>query len=152
VQAFELEPHLAAAARRNLAPYAATVTAGDAVALEIPSSDVIYVNAGVLAPPVGWLKALREGGRMILPWRPSPNYGIAIMITRSAAGFAVKPLMPAFFIPCIGAEERAAGERGPDSGAAWSVRSAHLTADRKPDDTAVDIYEQVWFSRVALGQ
>ena len=76
VNAFEIEEQLAAAARHNLAPFDnVSVIAGDAVSLPLPPSDVIYVNAGVLAPPLQWLQALRLGGRMIFPWRPSNTVG-----------------------------------------------------------------------------
>ena len=62
VHAFEIEERLAAAARRNLLPFEnASVTAGNATSMALPASDLIYVNAGLGAPPVGWLRALRSG-------------------------------------------------------------------------------------------
>jgi protein-L-isoaspartate(D-aspartate) O-methyltransferase len=83
VNAIELDSRLAAAASTNLEPFEnATVIAGDAVSLPIEPSDLIYVNAGVLALPVSWLQALRPGGRLIFPWRPSADVGITVLVTR----------------------------------------------------------------------
>jgi protein-L-isoaspartate(D-aspartate) O-methyltransferase len=144
---FEIEQDLVDAARRNLAPFEnATITAGDAISLEVPPSDVIYVNAGVMAPPEHWLTALRPGGRMILPWRPSEAVALAALVTRVASGFALNPLMPAWFIPCVGASAAASCALTPDYDSAWRSRSIHLSRDRAPDDTATAIYEHVWFS------
>ncbi|TNC07829.1 methyltransferase domain-containing protein [Methylobacterium terricola] len=72
VHAFEIEPALARRAFDNLAPFeGVTVVQGDATELPLPDCDVIYVNAGVVSPPGRWLKALRPGGRIVFPWRPS---------------------------------------------------------------------------------
>lgn len=151
VNAFEIEEELAVAARHNLAPFEnVSVIAGNAVSLTLPSSDLIYVNAGVLAPPVEWLQALRLGGRMIFPWRPSEAVGIATLITRTAAGFELKPLMPSWFIPCVGASEAAASPTPLDPTAAWRSRSIRLTAEKAPDQTATAVYHDIWFSSDAL--
>jgi protein-L-isoaspartate(D-aspartate) O-methyltransferase len=151
VHAFEIEETLAVAARENLSPFEnATVTAGDAVSLPVPPSDLIYVNAGVAAPPVGWLHALRPGGRMIFPWRPSKAVGIATLVTARASGLEVKPLMPAWFIPCVGAMAAASESTPVGANAAWRSRSLHLTAQRAPDATATAVYPDLWFSSEEL--
>lgn len=143
---FEIEHDLAVAARRNLAPFEnASIAIGDATSLEVPPSDLIYVNAGVMAPPEQWLAALRPGGRMILPWRPSQEVALAALVTRVASGFDLEPLLPAWFIPCVGAS-MAASCTSPDYSSAWRSRSIHLSRDRAPDDSATAIYENVWFS------
>jgi protein-L-isoaspartate(D-aspartate) O-methyltransferase len=148
VHAYEIEEDLARKARQNLEPFEiASVTHGDATRLPLPPYDLIYVNAGVVSPPISWLGALRPGGRMIFPWRPQPGVGLAVLLTRAENGFAVKPLMPAWFIPCVGASGQEGCTRAPSPQEAWSVRSAWLTADRPPDDTAVAIYPGVWFAR-----
>ena len=86
VNAYEIEEGLAAAARQNLAPFEnASVVAGNAVSHALPSSDVIYVNAGVVVPSVQWLQALRPGGRMIFPWRPARTVGIAVVVNRTGS-------------------------------------------------------------------
>jgi protein-L-isoaspartate(D-aspartate) O-methyltransferase len=148
VHAFEIEPELAEKARRNLLPYpGVTVVTGDAVTLPLPASDIIYVNAGVVAPPAGWLNALKPGGRLIFPWRPSEEVALSVLVTRRQAGFALEPLMPSWFIPCIGAGQ--AGQRAkklPDPEEARRTRSIWLAADKQPDDTATAIIGDVWFS------
>jgi protein-L-isoaspartate(D-aspartate) O-methyltransferase len=152
VEAFEVDEALSNAARQNLEPYeGVSVTHGDATQVNLPSADLIYVNAGVLAPPQSWLKALRPGGRMIFPWRPADNVGLAMLITRTGQGdFEAKPLMTAWFIPCVGgASTNDAFGTPPDSRAAWSVQSVWLTSQRAPDETAVAKYEHVWFSSAA---
>ncbi|CAN7749548.1 protein-L-isoaspartate O-methyltransferase family protein [Caballeronia sp. LjRoot31] len=153
VEAFEIEPGLAEAARKNLRAFeGVTVTQGDATKLPLPASDLIYVNAGVLAPPRSWLQALRPKGRLIFPWRPSDEVGLTLLITRTDAGFDVEPLMNAWFIACVGGASTAdLFVKPPDAHAARSVRSAWLTSERVPDKTAVAAYQHVWFSSSALG-
>jgi protein-L-isoaspartate(D-aspartate) O-methyltransferase len=151
VHAFEIEQGLAEKARENLRPFeGVSVTTGDATKLPVPLSDLIYVNAGVVAPPVSWLQALRPQGRMIFPWRPSQAVAPAVIISRRPAGFSVKPLMNSYFIPCVGASEADECKKIPDSSEAWSARSVWLTADREPDETAVAIYKHVWFSSAEI--
>ena len=100
VNAFEIEEQLAAAARHNLAPFDnVSVIAGDAVSLPLPPSDVIYVNAGVLAPPLQWLQALLSWGPNDFSLAAVGDSWVSALVTRSALGF--KLLMPAWFIPCI---------------------------------------------------
>lgn len=147
VHGFEIEETLAARARENLEPFEnASIVAGDASQTPLPACDLIYVNAGVAVPPLAWLRALRPGGRMIFPWRPSERAAVALVVRRSRRGWAVKPLMPAWFVPCIGASEAASASRVPEPDEAWSVRSLWLTGERPPDGTAVAVYDDVWFS------
>ena len=153
VTAFELQPHLAAAAKQNLAPFEnATVVNGDAVTSRLPAADVIYVNAGVAVPPVSWLKALKPGGRLIFPWRPALDVGLAVIIRRMERGWTVEPLMASWFIPCVGASQSPDGSRPPDQADAWRTQSVHLAGDKQPDDTATAVYPELWFSSEALGQ
>jgi protein-L-isoaspartate(D-aspartate) O-methyltransferase len=151
VNAFEIDENLARRARDNLQPFEnVLVTQGDATQLPLPPSDLIYVNAGVVAPPIGWLRALRPQGRMIFPWRPSPGTGLAIIVSRQPAGFSVKPLMASYFIPCVGAADAEQCKKVPDQREAWSARSVWFTADREPDETAVAICEELWFSSAEI--
>ena len=151
VKAFELEDDLARQARRNLKPFEnVSVTAGDATALRIPKCDLIYVNAGVARPPTSWLNALRENGRMIFPWRPAEEVGLALIVRRASKGFAVRPLMPSWFIPCIGASGTEDCKRVPTRQEAARIRSLWLTAEKTPDETAVAIYGNLWFSTAEL--
>jgi protein-L-isoaspartate(D-aspartate) O-methyltransferase len=147
VHAFEIEPALAQRARMNLVAFPnVEVVEGDATSLTLPASDIIYVNAGVVAPPASWLKALKPGGRLIFPWRPSEEIALTLLVTHRGKGFEVKPLMPSWFIPCIGASRSGAHAKLPDREAAQSTRSIRLIADREPDATATAIIGNVWFS------
>ena len=147
----EMEPELAAAAQQNLIPFdTASVTAADAVAAAIQPSDIIYVNAGVLAPPQHWLKALRPGGRMIFPWRPSSSAGLALLVKRERDGYSAKPIMTAWFIPCVGASLASETDPTPHSSVVWQTRSVHLTSENEPNDSAVAVYDDVWFSTAAV--
>jgi protein-L-isoaspartate(D-aspartate) O-methyltransferase len=69
-----------------------------------------------------------------------------MLVTRRGKGFEVKPLMPSWFIPCIGASRSGAHAKLPDREAAQSTRSIRLIADREPDATATAIIGNVWFS------
>jgi protein-L-isoaspartate(D-aspartate) O-methyltransferase len=150
VDAFEIDENFALAAHRNLIPFEGVqVLHGDATRLPLPPSDVIYVNAGISAPPAAWLEALLPGGRMIFPWRPSRDVGIALLVTCGEGGFEVKPLMSSWFIPCIGASADVA-VKTPTAAEAWSARSIWPIARRRPDETAVAIYDDIWFSSSGL--
>lgn len=152
VTAFELEADLAARATKNLEPYRnVSVVHGDAVTGDLPPSDIIYVNAGVVAPPVGWLRALKPGGRMIFPWRPSQSVGLAVMVTRTDNGFACDPFMRSWFIPCVGASVASSAAKIPDLQKAALSRSIWLAADKTPDRTATAVIGDVWFSSQAPG-
>jgi len=147
VAAVELKEDLARRARGNLADYpSVTVTTGDATRMTLPASDVIYVNAGATAPPASWIEALKPGGRLIFPWRPAPTIGLTLLVTRRPGGYAVKPLIPSWFIPCIGASDDSATIKPPDADGARQVKSLHLAAREAPDDSALAIYRDIWFS------
>jgi protein-L-isoaspartate(D-aspartate) O-methyltransferase len=147
VRAFEIEPELAERARVNLAAFPnVQVVEGDATSLPLPASDVIYVNAGVVAPPAVWLHALKPGGRLIFPWRPSDEVALSMLVTRRATGFEAKPLMPSWFIPCIGASLAERGAKLPGVAEARRTHSIRLAADQPPDATATAIVGEVWFS------
>jgi protein-L-isoaspartate(D-aspartate) O-methyltransferase len=147
VAAYEIDATLAEQARHNLKPFDhITLINQDATKAPLPAFDLIYVNAGVTAPPLSWLRALTPEGRLIVPWRPSKEIGLAIVISRHDDGFSVKPLMPSWFIPCVGASDFEAAAKTPKGGEAWAARAIWPTADRAPDETAVAVYRDVWFS------
>jgi len=151
VEAFEIEEGLARQAKRNLAAYDnVSLTGGDATRLPIPDSDLIYVNAGVTCPPLSWLRALRLDGRLIFPWRPSEAIGLTLLVRRFANGYSARPLMPSWFIPCIGASSMRDCRKTPDRHEAHLVASVWPTAEREPDETAVAIYRDLWFSSAPL--
>jgi protein-L-isoaspartate(D-aspartate) O-methyltransferase len=147
VQAYEIDASLAHRAVENLAPFErVSVTHGDATRMDLPECDLIYVNAGVVSPPGSWLRALRPGGRIIFPWNPSSSVGLTLLMTRSQSGFSVRPLGPSWFIPCVGASDPSGCTKAPSLSQARSVTAAWLTADRAPDDTAIALCRDVWFS------
>ncbi|RUP14229.1 MAG: SAM-dependent methyltransferase [Methylobacterium sp.] len=147
VHAFEIEASLARRALDTLKPFeGVTVIQGDATRLPLPSCDLIYVNAGVVSSPGPWLKALRVGGRIIFPWRPSQQLGAALMMTRTEAGFTVQFLGPAWFIPCVGASDPEGCVTPPSLSQVRTVRAAWLIEDKTPDDTAIAVCRDVWFS------
>jgi protein-L-isoaspartate(D-aspartate) O-methyltransferase len=152
VHAIEIDEALASRTRDNLAPFEnVSIICADATELELPEADLIYVSAGVVAPPISWLQALRPGGRIIVPWQANEKVGLAVLITRAEQGFSARALMPAYFIPCIGASDPTQSMKIPDGGEARSIQSVWLTQDRAPDETAVAIYRDLWFSNAGLG-
>ncbi|WP_083258167.1 MULTISPECIES: protein-L-isoaspartate O-methyltransferase [unclassified Rhizobium] len=152
VHAVEIDEALAERTRNNLISFAnVSVTCADATKLELPEADLIYVNAGVVAPPTSWLQALRPGGRIIMPWQANEKVGLAVVITRREQGFSARALMQAYFIPCIGASDPMQSAKIPNGGEARSIQSVWLTQERAPDETAVAIYRDLWFSNAGLG-
>ena len=151
VSAYELEADLAKRARENLAGFDnVTVIHADAVQAELPAADIVYVCAGVVAPPASWLQALKPGGRLVFPWRPSEAIGLAVMVTRLDKGFACDPFMRSWFIPCVGASHSDAATKAPTRAEAEHSRSLVLTAKKAPDKTATAIFGDVWFSSRSL--
>jgi protein-L-isoaspartate(D-aspartate) O-methyltransferase len=151
VLAFEIDPALAKAAAGNLQPFEnVTVIQADAVNSELPAADIIYINAGVVSPPVSWLQTLNPGGRLIFPWAPTPDIGLAVLAIRTAQGFSARVLSGAWFIPCTSASDPELTLYQPTAAEARSVRSIVLTADRDPDESAVAIFRDIWFSSEAV--
>ncbi|WP_243375344.1 protein-L-isoaspartate O-methyltransferase family protein [Microvirga solisilvae] len=147
VEAYEYETDLAETAARNLGSYSnVALHAGSAFGRVLLPADVIYVNAGVLAPDAEWLKALKNGGRLIFPWQPHKGWGPAMLIERLPGGFGASPLMTVGFISCSGTSENLSIAKLPSEDDLASVRSIWLVEDRVPDESAIAIYETVWFS------
>lgn len=145
--AFEIHEELGAAAREHLASFNnVAVVVGDAVTSALQPADVIYVNAGVAAPPLAWLEALQPGGRLIFPSRPAEEVGVALLVTRQSAGYEVRARAPAWFIPCIGASAPETIGQPPDWTAVRRTKSVRRTTSEKPDATATAVYEDLWFS------
>jgi protein-L-isoaspartate(D-aspartate) O-methyltransferase len=147
VEAYEYEADLAEAAARNLTSYFnVTVHAGSAFGRTLPQADVIYVNAGVLAPDAEWLKALKPGGRLIFPWQPHKGWGPAVLVERLRDGFSARTLMTVGFISCSGTQEKPVLKHLPTEADLASVQSVWLASECSPDGSAVAVYDQVWFS------
>ena len=148
VHAYEIEPDLAETARRNLAALAwVTVHAVSGVGAALPAADVVYVNASASAPDVAWLKALKPDGRLVFPWQASGRRGgVTLQVTRAGRGYRAAPTMEVAFIACVGAMFRPASGSRAELGDIMGVRSLWLTEERPPDDTAIVVYDHVWFS------
>ena len=147
VEAYEYEADLAAHAADNLRDYPqVTVHAGTGFGRFLPGAEVIYVNAGVIAPDPAWLQALRRDGRLVFPWQPHRGWGPAMLVTRKDEGFRARQLINVGFISCTGETTRAANRHGPSEADIAATRSVWLVADREPDHTATAVYDAVWFS------
>jgi protein-L-isoaspartate(D-aspartate) O-methyltransferase len=145
VEAFEIDPALAAAARHNLASAeGVAVEAESAFGRKLLPADIVYVNAGVFAPDAEWLTALRPGGRLIFPWQPGARWGPAMLVRRAERGFSARAIMSVGFIVCAG---QGRGRSGTITGRGLeATRSVWLLAERPPDDSATAIYDDLWFS------
>jgi protein-L-isoaspartate(D-aspartate) O-methyltransferase len=151
VIAYEIDAKLADKARANLAAYPnVKLVHGDAVTAKLDRADIIYVNAGVIAPPAAWLKALIPGGRMIFPWRPSTDVGLTVLVKRRGQGFAMRIVGGCWFIPCSGASDARLSLKTPSPRKARASLSIVLTADREPDENVTAIYPEVWFSSASV--
>ena len=149
VVAYEIEADLAARAKENLKLVScAEVVAGSAVGTTIPSSDIIYVNAGATHPVDTWLDALNIGGRLIFPLTPDQGLGCMLLITRRTAfGYDANVVARVGFIPCIGARDEAASKSltaALELQTLASVRS--LRRDGKPDESAWCVGNGWWLS------
>ena len=147
VHAYEIEPELAAVAARNLACFDHVVVHGEtALGAALPEADVVYVNAGIAAPDVSWLSALKPGGRLIFPWQPWGTGGVTLLVTRVPGGFRAKPTLSVGFVGCEGQASAGAGSPPPSADALERTRSVWLRQERPPDATATAVYDAVWFS------
>ncbi|MBM6580282.1 hypothetical protein ILT44_08820 [Microvirga sp. BT689] len=147
VEAFEYESDLAAQAAVNLQEEPdVTVHAASAFGRALMNADVIYVNAGVVAPDVEWLRALNPGGRLIFPWQPHKGWGPTVLVRRLAEGFSARSLMTVGFISCSGTSEKISVKNLPTKADLAAIRSVWIKSDRSPDGSALAVYHDVWFS------
>lgn len=99
VVGLELQPELAARAKRNLAHYGnVTVEAGDGAAFDPGGRDAMLVNCGVTHPQTIWLERLREGGRLVVPFTMAMNatlgQGVMTKIVRSGCSYSAEIVTP----------------------------------------------------------
>ena len=101
--AAEIDPSLAASARRNLAPWPQAEVAGDALALTDRPYDVIFSSAGMATIPPAWLDCLAEGGRMMVPLTGTNGSGFTFHFRRiDDRLFDARLESFVRFYPCIG--------------------------------------------------
>ncbi len=147
VEAYEIVPELAKMAASNLTDRRNVKVHGcDPAGVELGQFDVIYVNAAAIAPPVQWLDALKPGGRLIFPWQPGDDVAVAMLVRRMQRGFSAQPLMGAWFIPLAGSDAQCRSSGAPSRHSAKLICSLVPARDREPDDTAIAVYDDVWFS------
>jgi protein-L-isoaspartate(D-aspartate) O-methyltransferase len=157
VHAFEIDPELAAQARRNLVAWPwVEVQPCSGTTSDLPGADVIYVNAGLNFPSPVWLEALRPDGRLLFPLQPAERehrFGGMLLLRKSADPevWPARFVCRAGFIPCedvphdnqAGQALRAAFNRGD-----WqNVKCFHLGSD--PDENCWFKGEGWWLSTKA---
>ena len=149
VHAYELDYELAARATKNLAPFPqVSVHAESAVGNDLPTADVVYVNAGASHLPANWLDALGDGGRLLFPLEPASSPGAMLLVTHlGEKRYAARFVVSAIFIPCVGAQDEA---RAVDLGRAFARGDARqvqsLRRNAAPDESAWFVGNGWWLS------
>ena len=138
VDAFEIEPSLAARASRNLAPWPqVTVHLTSALQEPLAVADLIYVSAALTTIPVTWLDALAIGGRLVLPLMPTGGTGHMWRIQRiDDIHYSARAFSTAVFIGCVGGQDARASDllrealmRGEPERVRWLTRGSTPEAD-----------------------
>jgi len=158
VTGIEYEPELAAAAAAALADRPnVEVLAGDAHALVEGPADVIVASCGFDAIPVGWVRALADGGRLMLPLTtasplPGIGMGAVLLVTRRGEAFDAAFVSGTMIYHDKAGRSDAAGARLAQAlsftpGAMWTppkIAALRLTAE--PDETAWLTGDGWWLS------
>jgi protein-L-isoaspartate(D-aspartate) O-methyltransferase len=140
VLGIEIDPKRAMCARDNLAYVTqAKVEQADASRLAPADADAILVNAGVTEIKRGWLEALKDGGRMLVPittqlaTTPGVELGLGQLLkrVRGRNGFSARFIYGVAIYHCAGARD-ARRDKALDtrfsSGGADTVRSLRVDA------------------------
>jgi protein-L-isoaspartate(D-aspartate) O-methyltransferase len=111
IDAYEIEPDLAARANTNVSEFLRVRVHGRSGAVApLPECDAIYANAAAAEPLAVWLDALRPGGRLLFPLAARDGAGQMLLLTRtSEREFDARFLCQVQFVPCIGAQDEQAG-------------------------------------------
>lgn len=146
VFAYEVEPEIAALARRALGGRAnVEVRATSGAAGDLPACDVIYVNAAADAPAREWISALRDGGRLIFPWSFSGDGETATIVRRAGDAFPAASLSWVRFIGLTGLRP-AKPTRIDAHLPANRIQELVLRETRAPDETCAADFGWGWFS------
>jgi protein-L-isoaspartate(D-aspartate) O-methyltransferase len=136
VTALEIDPALAARARRNLAhlPHV-EVREADGASCDLEPVDAIFVNAGAAHVSTVWLDALRVNGRLLVPLtvaRDAAGHGNGGMlkVTRRGDGWPARFVSEVNIFPCIGARDAALNERLKE---AFQTRKWHAVTSLRRD-------------------
>lgn len=148
--AYEIEPDLARRAAENLSPWDnVEVRTASGVGGDLPQCDAIYVNAGATHPATGWLDALNDGGRLVLPLSgtEASRAGVSLLVTRRGGSFATRVIAYCGFVACRDAWD--AGEAAHVTAAVWSGaiwKAQSLIRNDEADSGAVLIGKGWWLS------
>jgi protein-L-isoaspartate(D-aspartate) O-methyltransferase len=136
VDAYEIEPSLAAQARAKLAGWDnVTVHAESGTLRKLPTADAIYVSAGASYPDPFWLDALRDDGRLLFPLTGDDRGGGMLLIERHGQNFAARFVSGCGFIDCAGLRDPATAARLTEAfrgGGEEQVRSLTRTPPPEP--------------------
>ena len=105
----EIDPDLAARARKNLADYSqVTVHEADGALFDPGECNAILINAGVTHPQTLWLERLLPGGRLVLPLTvglgPVPGAGVMVKIEANAGNlWSARVVSMVAIFPCTSA-------------------------------------------------
>ncbi len=154
VQAFEIDPDLAARAAANLAAWPNVLLhARSGIADGLPKAAAVYVSAGITQPSFAWLDALLPGGRLLFPLQPEGGYGGMLLITKPTSGGLSWParfVSRAAFIACQARQDDATGRALAKAFRkdGWDrVRSLRL--DSRPDESCWCDGGDWWLSTAA---
>jgi len=116
VTAAEVDPVLAAQARKSLARYPnVQVMEGDGGSVDTGLRDAIFVNAGVTHPTEHWLESMTVGGTLVLPitveiGMPHVGKGLALRVSRLASGYEARFFpMPVMIYSCTSVRDAQIG-------------------------------------------
>lgn len=116
VTAAEVDPVLAAQARKGLAKYPnVQVMEGDGVNVDTGRRDAIFVNAGVTHPTERWLESIAIGGTLVLPLTveigmPNVGKGQVLRVSRSEFGYEARFFpVPVMIYSCTSARDAQIG-------------------------------------------
>ena len=143
----EIDPNLAAAAEQNLRAWPnASIRLVEGIAPIDGKWDVVIAFAGATAPPLGWLDALAEDGRALIPLTGEKFAGMILRIDRNDSGFAARYVGGVGIFHCAGArndEEAAALSRALDDPVGQRALKS-LRRDRHDADEGCWLHGDGW--------
>lgn len=135
VLGFEVDGLLAEAATANLVPWPNTsVRKVDGIVPIDGEWDALIAFAGVSAPPMGWVDALAEGGRALIPLTNEQRFGMLLRIDRAADGFAARQAGTIGIFHCAGGRDPSDAPSTGRALADYPGRSALKCLRRDPHD------------------
>lgn len=117
VTGMEIDPDLAARARRNLSYLnSVEVLEGDGGVHDPGPTDAIFVNAGATHPCQVWMDSLRAEGRLLIPITVATNAsghgtGAMLKVKRESRGFSARFISKVCIFPCVGARDSELNEQ-----------------------------------------